>query len=280
MRILLTVIFITLLSCNKEHEIKNEAIDVLIDPLSSKAIGVSKLVKSYRYVKLERVGHSVGAHANSLICGDDVFLNEFSQKVISSYDLQTGNRKILLKSLGQGPGEFPSFADFYVDNEKVYVLSRSLGKVIVYDKNGKYLKENKSELFKNSASICSYYKDSYLLRNDFTCSSVDYNFLLSTSDGDLLEKYLPLNEKWLDEPVYAYRYFTKSRGKMFMHYLNSYTVYDVTNSDSIKPYYKFDFGKYNITSDLKTKYNRSYGSFDMDDDFKKNNKKNVPFFFF
>ena len=154
-----------------------------------------------------------------------------------------GKFKRRIHNIGQGPGEYIGLMDFALDKKKqeLIVHSHRPYRMIYYDLNGKFLREEKLSTFYSGIS-CS---RSDLIEINRRRELSNMAFVKNLDDGSV-DKYIPFSKK---EELF------ESYGTIFPPIVqseNTYvtlpfesTIYQYDNG-SINPRYQIDFGSHNI----------------------------------
>jgi hypothetical protein len=151
---------------------------IVIDPSKDKEkiTYLSEIAKKVEYIKLETTSKSYITKITKLIVSDSILL------VRSPYT--DSDRLLMFKldgsfikeigSYGRGPGEYHSVLDFTVNKkEKLIYILDSMGKFLVYDYSGRYIKSinldsrPSSILYNNDAIFLFHAWPDYSLNNGF-----------------------------------------------------------------------------------------------------------------
>jgi hypothetical protein len=196
---------------------------------------VSSFFKGYHYISLETLADNLISNIDKIQIWNNQLWILDKKTAIYIFDL-SGKYVRQFNHRGQGPGEYLDIADFQVAKGKVYILSRSLKKILVYDDMGTFVK---------SYHLDDFY-DFFYLTNDVALLYSNYsnNKLYNVITFDLSterygKKFLPFPENQsFSFPISPFNISANSKILLTQQY--DYTVYSL-QTDSISAIASFDF---------------------------------------
>jgi len=175
----------------------------------------------------------------------------------------TGNLIFRLE-VGEAPGEMFGPGFFLIDSLKNEIIVNNYCLFQKYTYDGKYLNsissvnyglpfrcfirlDDKSFLFQNQTYLPSFWKEYEKTKNRETKMKI-YDMMVFSDDFKTLKAYhLPINNRYKYEPQ---RSISNYKGHVLFLSPNDYNIYEFyNNNQSIRPKYKVDFGKYNLTEE-------------------------------
>lgn len=102
------------------------------------------LFSSIEFIDLEVNDYSIFVDIDKFLSSQNSFfiLDALGTNYIYRFN-RSGRFSNRIGKIGEGPGEYFKIADFWVDDHQVYVLDRTKKKLIFYDLDGNYIKEDK-----------------------------------------------------------------------------------------------------------------------------------------
>lgn len=187
-----------LTSCNKQAQnclnYADKVISVDINNVSS--LLLSELFDTLEYVPLETSDEALFSfpeHLKITKQGDVYFL---SNKSFYLFDGNSGKCKMKLFKLGGGPGEYQSIFDSYVNeaNSEIEILDNNGKKVLIYDKDGNYLRNialnfSPFSMTKTNDSIYWFYNNN-LISDVSDCKLVCYN----SKGSKIIGEFFPIDK--------------------------------------------------------------------------------------
>ncbi|WP_075349545.1 6-bladed beta-propeller [Algoriphagus marinus] len=235
-------------SCSKKKDEEKTENTNNISPISIKIeldkiqqATFSTLFESIEYVFLES-NDSVPLVGNmkTLIKNDFIYIEDNELNNLHKFNLR-GELKTIFKSTGDGPGQFRQIEDFQIKGDTVLIYDRVLGKILFFNLEGKFLREN---LEKNGAT-------NFHVGNNFTLlffsgySNSDGNIFMRKSDNLIRESFFKLPEKSNQGGVRLLHGFVSNEKTKEVSITIPYT-YQIATLDSLgylKNLKKFDFLK-------------------------------------
>lgn len=213
---------------------------------------IKDILENIRYILLENKTECLFSEINKLIIENDriYILDMYGTKSLLVFDI-SGKFLHKIGGVGEGPGEYTRYINFDVYDDTVYVLDLSNNKMLIFDKNGNYIKFVRSS-FK--------FSDFYILEQK--------NFLLSLyhEDNSNSNKVAVTDDMKKRETAYFSfptehkdnkgnsRSFQPFRGKIAYMYPVSDTLYVFNEQGNVENGYFFDFGSQKLPERLKNDY--------------------------
>jgi len=245
------------ISCNNNEvsfksliENKN-LIKLSINSISeNSAIEVDSLIDSIYYIKPQVSDKSlIGEYSKILFEDNKVFILENSKTNKAVYVFAMDGRFLFnINARGDGPGEYVSIHDFFVDanNKQVGILDRS--QILRYDFKGKFI--GKLDL-RNSLIKNIIYKNNYIYAYTYSyCfNSKCFNLKVFNMKGELVYSDYPLEKSLQDFPLASDKiYLNTDSDKVFFNSLNNDTIYRF-EKDHLTPEVVVDFAEYKYPDD-------------------------------
>jgi len=160
------------------------------------------------------------------------------QAVILNRD---GSYHAKVHAIGKGPGEYPPVVnDIVVTDTRIGVLTPVIGKIIVFDFDGKYI-EDISILGSWGHTFFSFDEKTYYLVNDWSTSSKGNNHLYSfTKNKNDIESFLPFDKNGTNRGWGLTNYYSKIDNHALIIFSSSDTIYSITPNSEIEPKYYVD----------------------------------------
>lgn len=233
---------IMLLGCEKQDsEISAPSIYVDVKNVE-KFLPASELVDTAAgidLVALEMTDPILGEIKDVKIYNGDIYIRSSANEAISVFD-QDGRLKLDLNHWGEGPGEYISITDFFVANDRIYVLDQDKERIFIYSLDGKFEKDIDIEpIWGNHMFVLG--NDCYVI-NDYSKTEMGRYHLFKVSGDGKIEPFI----KFKDMPGQAAtRPYAVVNDKAYFIVNNNNTVYEIT-PDSITPILTVDFGEYTL----------------------------------
>lgn len=206
---------------------------------------VDSLLDSIYYIKPQATNRSlISEYSKILIEDKKVFImeNSLTNKAVYAFDID-GQFLFNINAKGNGPGEYNSIHDFYVDidNKQIGILDRS--QILKYDFNGRFI---------NRLDLRKYLIKNIILKNNYIyaytysqCfSSKCHNLKVFNMQGELVYADYPLSKNLLNFPIGGEKiYLNSNLDNVYFNSLNNDTIYKL-GIDHITPELVVDFGNY------------------------------------
>ena len=86
--------------------------------------------------------------------GQDIYLHDWLAKCLYKYNVKDGTFRQIINQVGHASNEYTSIDDFNLDDEqRIYLLDSSEGKVMVFDNEGNHLRNFKNVTWGNTLAI-------------------------------------------------------------------------------------------------------------------------------
>ena len=203
----------------------------------------------------------VGSMKTMIFYKNRYYILDFKQQTVMVFD-QTGKYILKIGKLGQGPGEYWSVLEFFVNPFTGYVeLLDPLGFIFRYDLSGKFIEKSTRFFAPSSNPLAIKVVSQLIALNEklYIFHSVDHKYKISYCDW---EKGIYRGDFEMEESISTpWTCFYEYRGQWYFYFQYSNHVYEI-GVDSLRQAYAFDFGK--LTYDIrKTNYFKDYNSKNM-----------------
>lgn len=161
------------------------------------------------------------------------------QAVILNRD---GSYHAKVHAIGKGPGEYPPVVnDIVVTDTKIGVLTPMIGKILIYDFDGKYI-EDINILGSWGHTFFSFDEKKYYLVNNWSSSTKNgnnhlYSFTKNKKD---MKAFLPFDEKETNRGWGLTNYYSKLNNHALVIYSSIDTIFNITPNSDIAPRYYVD----------------------------------------
>jgi hypothetical protein len=242
---ILLVLFFT--GCKNKNVEISPAYTIKIDSLSLKqSIKASELFDTCKNILLETTEESlIGKIDKIQIYENRIYI--LDKELAKSLFVFSDKGKFLFKirHLGKGRGEFVTPDDFNIDDNKIYINSRILRKILAFNINGGLISELPVPTISFSFSLIG--PTSFFF---YTCGMSDLNHMVIGSDtkGKVIENYLPYettNKKYPGCFVSSQSNFFKTKDGIDVSLPFSDIVYEITPK-GLSPKYFIDFTRYTL----------------------------------
>lgn len=228
---------------------------IVVDPTQTEEILFSEIFNSVRYIKLETTDDILIREISAIrYANNSIFIMDRFKGAISSFDATTG-KKLWKVNINQRQSGCAQLLDFDIDekNNRLYLLL-TLGRIQEYDLYGNFIKEHNIEVF--GLSVAG--KDGYLYiyagnRSNIVNGQKEfYHLLIYNKNTGLLKGALPFEDVPNRRLVRFGRlmsafYHYNDEVRFFMPY--SQNIYSM-RGDNVRIAYQFDFGNYNLPTNL------------------------------
>lgn len=224
---------------------------IYIDFDHATPLQASALFDTIEYVPLESSDSFLVSGVSHLKLSEDKDIYFISDKSFYLFDGETGEGKLKIAKLGNGPGEYTSVFDSHLDMNarQIELLDNNGKRVMVYDLDGNYkhavsLPFMPFMLTKTETSGYWFYNNN--LPSDATESKVVHYDAIT---GKIMEEYDPI-DKHLAEYFFVEDEKNLVTSDDALLYLSSPvgTIYRITPGKGMEPAYILDLGKYQSPS--------------------------------
>lgn len=235
-----------MISCQQQERINN--INAEIIKISKKEIkdeiDISKMVEEVRYVELETNDEGLIGNVSKLITyKNKIYITDrFIASKIYIFDTD-GHFHTTVSSIGKGPGEYMTLEDIAIDSyrDELLISDASNQKIIVFDLEGKFLREFKTPYWVSGVFAL---RDHYLL---YLYDTNDEKHNLVVLDKHNLEIVNKLFRKVIGRDGFTLStpFFQGSKETLFTFSLVN-EIYNITDIETgnIKTKYILDFEGY------------------------------------
>jgi len=256
-RFYLILIILTLFeSCSykKEPAIKslmnnNNSIILSLNTLDVSPVDIDSLFEMVFYIKPEVTEESlISNYSKVIIKNEKIFImdNSKSNQAIFIFDMD-GKFLYSINKRGNGPGEYLSISDFYVDEKNNIIGVLSYSQLLKYDLQGKFIE--KIDLRKHYISEIVTADNliyAYTFSQCFTNNC--YSLKIFDQQGQLLYEDIPMQKDLISSPLTGFKpnnLYVDFADNVYLNTIYNDTVFEV-NVNRIRPVYIADFGQHKL----------------------------------
>ncbi len=242
--IIIAFVCMIVTSCNKEIK-KSESLVFDADKIESPCL-FSKAFEEVEYLPLETKDESLLGIIQKMKYSNSryYFLTGFNEQKFIAFDKKNGKHILTINKNGKGPGEYITAQDFWVDknNLSIEVYSRGTRKLIIYNKIGNFIRDEKIEYI-----IRSFIK----MKNDYYFEALSEKskkaLFIMRGKNKSVEKLIEIDDYYIND-LNNFSQFgdTVSYGCSILDY-----IIHVKDDDLVEKLY-YDFNKFKLTNELLT----------------------------
>lgn len=268
-KVLTYIVFLFLLSCKnsseKQNHFKNANIIIDLDNSSDGKLSEFFSGISYTLIDSEESNPLVESY-KTVVTKNSIFIQDFFNSYVHQFD-RDGNPRNIIKSTGEGPKEYQQLDHFQVVNDTLYILDRSLRKILTYNSEMQVVNEKPIPV---NASIFHKHDNRMLFFMNNENDNSNHNFLLFQED-DLIEKSIEIRP--------GFEKFKHGSKNGLSPDFNSGYIFPIPFSQDVAFFHKdlsfhkkvtFDFGRYSVKESDFIRLHNS-GRSDYYDFIKENN---------
>lgn len=250
-------------SCNSlksdSHNLPGGIKEIIVATAKSQEkIDINEIGDSLQYVYLKENDNFYIGKVDKLKRVNNNFyvLDKNLAKSLFVFDAQGNPQLRLSAKISAGPGEFTSLDDFSIWNGSLYILSTRMRRILIYDKNGRYLKHIKLPEYFDNIEIMNNkiycFRTSMLNKNDHY---KNYSFLIFDMSLGKVARYLQTNP---ENDYYNYsttdHNLIKTDSRICLSRWCCDTLYSFRQDSGWTKYF-VNFGKDKINDQIKNKNN-------------------------
>lgn len=248
--ILILIVLVSSCTKNADEKIKREIVDVEFQQKYISSYDSLNIIDSTSLVVLqENPEEDLQIKQIDKICvkNNHIYVADTYLKRLIVFDMN-GMALYKVGSLGSGPGEYSSIADFYVGDSCLYLYDSLKQKMLLYDKENQYLKDYdisfRGEYFvklSNGNFLFSLapYNNGELKGKRIAITDNEFNVINTMFDFD---EHIDVNYQMLSPLVEC--------GNKIIYYRGiSNDVYIFNKIGAFERVVSWDFGKFNVPSD-------------------------------
>lgn len=211
----------------------------------------NKYIQIVSYVKLEKNKNSQLSDVSKVVYSYNKYI--VFDKRFSSIKIFAMNGKFLANvgRIGQGEGEYLSAEDFFVSNNKIYVLSNNSRRLYIYDIDGKYIKSKLLSFYASELENLS--ENNLAFFTNFNASEETSNLLTVDSNLQVQRRYFSF--KGSNAPAFDFTGFIEKSGSVLYSTPLSDSVFCV-KKDTVYLKYKFEFDDGKCPDNIKNDVNK------------------------
>ncbi len=207
----------------------------------TRVANLSSIYSILNYIPLETKDQCIIGNITKLIVRDHCFwiLDELTKSVFC-FDSE-GKFKFKINNIGKGPGEYLNINDFVYDQNRIYILDVSQGKMNVYE-NGEFIYEIPKKIYATNFEKLDeefIFYSAFMQNKNFRNN--DKNIIIT--DSRLREKntFLPFSEKIKPNSIIRYPKNIQKKGNdIFIWQPFDYNIYQY-RKDLLSCKYKIHF---------------------------------------
>jgi hypothetical protein len=225
-------------------------ITIKVDPGEATVVDLEEMAESVQVLKLENSPASFFGHVAKVLMSESRIFIHSGQRIGNVYVFDRLG-KFLFKVLptGQGPGELDRITNIALDGEELLVYGDLARKVLRYSADGQFVSESKVDFYANNFTQVE--GDWVFNLQPFSRDhQTGAKFMLTDKHFQSKGHFLPLKETSLGNAMTFSQFSAVKSGVHFSLFQND-TIFSLA-SQSVKPVYFIDFGRYSISDALKT----------------------------
>ncbi len=240
MRYLIWISIFTLFGCHKKNADNNASKKINISLRESREGLLSDVFDSIQYTLLDDDDSIPLVQPYKIIySGNNIYVEDNFTSNVHIFR-KDGNISKVIEAKGKGPGEYFQLDFFQIKTDTIFILDRSLRKILSFNIHGDFISEEK---IANNASGFFKYKDRILFFMNNNIDKTPYNFILKEKEN-VLAAYSPFNPEFLEFHFGMKNGFTESNDGMIFHTLPlSSSVYFFNTDLSLNKIVNFDLGE-------------------------------------
>jgi len=252
--ILTLSILLFLSACIKKQEpvIKalindNNSIVIPLNNLNVEIVHADSLFEVVSFIKPELTDKSmIGNYSKIIVKDEKIFIMDDSKsnQAIFVFNMQ-GKFLFSINARGNGPGEYISVEDFFVDEENKIIGILDHSRIHIYDFNGSFIR--KLDLMSHLISKIAFADGKIYAYTFSQCpTKLCYALKIFNMQGDLLYEDIPIRKDLITFPYTGFKpnnLYTDSDNQVYFNSIYNDTVYRV-GINKISPVYIADFGKH------------------------------------
>ena len=228
------------------------------NPKDIQKLNLSVIIDSISYIKLSNDPEAIVGEINKIefIGNDFLILDRNKTKSLKKFNAK-GEYLMPIGSFGKGPNEYIEPTDFTITKSEIIVYDQFTQRMIFYDYQGKYLKDQKVPfLFLKFQWIPTNHFIYYSLDqdNDHLQSIVNHSVFQSNTSFVLSHRGFK-RQKNLYQSLFVENNFSKSSGRLFFHPTYSDTIFALDENGFINEEFIIDFGERKLPGSLTLREN-------------------------
>ena len=236
-------------SSKKEQDLSEKTIKIEI--AKSSKIHFSNIFEQVEYIPLETTDSSlVGIVERLRIFDNKVCL--LSDKSLTLFNMQNGHTELQLSKLGNGPEDYQSLYDTYIDQKTgvIELLDMNGKKIKKYDLNGRY-KSSLSLPFMSFSFTKRGESDYWFYNNNLVSDKTTKVIHFDATKGEIINEHFPIDSDLSNFffVVEGNNFVNREEGVFFFS-CPSQNIYFMNNKLSAQIAYVLDFGKHAVPEEF------------------------------
>ena len=241
--LVLPLLVVLFFACTSPNDGKSEMLSVKADLDKAGVLRASEYFDEVTYVPLETSDEFLIDYAGkSVVSGNSLYV--MCDKSVHVFSTETGEGKMSLSKLGNGPGEYKSLTDFIVGDTDgdIELLDNRGNKILVYDSSGNFVRD-----WNVPAMSWSFFKkgaDQYCFYNGNMKSGVSSSRVM---DYDVeaqkkIKEYFPIDDNLAEYfHLMGEKVFNMTRNGLYCHISPIDTIYKYADDKGFVPAFHLDF---------------------------------------
>ncbi|UCS92438.1 6-bladed beta-propeller [Echinicola marina] len=248
------VLFIS--SCNNNpigNKIINteNIIDITVDPSNSKNVKPSTIFNSVEFLTFKNEENIISNINKVNVAGDNLIFE--SDNVVFRSNLNE-NRALMIGRPGNGPGEYISVNDLYIDKQDstINILDGKSGKIIIYNYEGEFIEEFRNPNFTTAIGFTKLDNNNFAIYGGAAFyGGLDYRcFLWSADNKKIIGKFFPIGDEHKYDFFIDANNFWDDGNNILFSYSFKDTIYNM-EKDKIVPKYAINFGDFTLPQEIR-----------------------------
>jgi len=242
MKYLLLLIFLITIGCadNRKDVLLLGESNILVNDDEIEVIIPDSIYTNVDYVKLETSRDAIIRGIDKIVIDDYIYILDQAQDEIFIFE-NDGSFVAKLNKRGQGPEEYISISDFFVQKEFLYILSPATQSIKVYNIKNDFA-------FTENISVHGYYYQFHIigeyiyLYSDFSSEELRNIATYNIETHEIENRYQSFPSEQIGIGHRDFRVFFNWRDTLYSTFPYEYSIYKLSTNESEK-IENFNFGK-------------------------------------
>ncbi len=254
----ISFIFISFFSCNSPStHTKSLASPITYQWNLESKNALSSLIKNVKYIPLEITSESLFKDIDKFIkLNNKYFLFDcFGKNQVIVFD-SCGKFLFNVGRKGHGPGEYLRIRNFAVDSQYIYLLNNDQHTLMIYDQNGKYIKDKKLSFIAFDLATCQngHFLFSWHQNIGGTNNKELYKILITDPDLNIQHHLLKIDGNDCNNMSKRYYFTTTNKYIIFHNLFNDDITLFHRKSGEIANTYTIHLGSNMIPENKRNNY--------------------------